>query len=132
MRDTAARTRKGPFVKTRTRALETKVSRRGPPPHPPRERKAYVGHRGRCITAAPHAAHPGILVTGERAPTAAAKLSLCHKVSRKKGGSHGEMPRCSRDGSTDATAGASGESVRGTREGARGATESARGHSNLW
>jgi len=49
-----------------------------------------VGHRGRCITAAPHAAHPGILVTGERAPTAVAKLSLCHKVSRKKGGSHGE------------------------------------------
>lgn len=48
-------------------------------------------HRGRCITAAPHAAHPGILVTGERTPTAVAKLSLCHKVSRKKGGGHGEM-----------------------------------------
>lgn len=40
---------------------------------------------------APHAAHPGILVTGERVATATAKLSLCHKVSRKKGGSHGEM-----------------------------------------
>lgn len=50
-----------------------------------------MGHRERCITAAPHAAHPGILVTGERAPTAVAKLSLCHKVSRKKGGGHGEM-----------------------------------------
>lgn len=49
-----------------------------------------MGHHGRCITVAPHAAHPGILVTGERAPTAVAKLSLCHKVSRKKGGSHGE------------------------------------------
>lgn len=47
-------------------------------------------HRGRCITVAPHAAHPGILVTRECAPTAVAKLSLCYKVSRKKGGGHGE------------------------------------------
>lgn len=75
--------RKGPFVKTCTRALETKVSRRGT--ISPEGEKPYVGHRERCITTAPHAVHLGILVTGGRAPTAAAKLSLCHKVSRKKG-----------------------------------------------
>jgi len=86
-----------------------------------------VGHRGRCITAAPHAAHPGILVTGERAPTAVAKLSLCHKVSRKKGGSHGETLARAREAGGNTRGIVRGPQwERGRRKG-----QKARGHSNL-